>query len=107
MNNEQARPEYIPAHAQNVTSLPHGLWLWEFSGGAVLFVHQERMGLLRLEGKTLEALLAHVAANQERYREALAAERARQAAYEDYLRGVDYEPDEDDYEFDEGEDSNS
>ena len=89
------RPAFIPDHAQHVISLPHGLWLWEFSGGAIIYLGQDGMGQVRLEVESLEALITHIATHHDRYIAAIDGERARRRAYEDYLEGVDYEDDPD------------
>lgn len=94
----EKRPPFIPDHAQGVTRLSKATWVWEFAGGAVVYLGQMGSGIVQLEGATLEHLVAHLGEHQERYRTAITNERARQEAYEEYLRGVDYEPDEDDLE---------
>ena len=94
------RPPFIPDHATNVQNIGSNLWLWEFSGGAILFIayavegraeplHQTSFG-----GAALRALVSHFQAHSQRIVNALDAEQEREESYMAYLESaVDYEDD--------------
>lgn len=90
------RPCLIPAWAINVRQVGN-LWLWEFSGGAVVELayvdgRGEPYQHISLRDTTLRALLADLRAHEQRYEQAIAQELARQDSYEAYM---DYEADDD------------
>lgn len=91
------RPTAIPDHAEHVLQLDAATWLWEFLDGAVVYLgRQPAVGEFitwRLQGNGWAQLVHTITTNADRYRAALAAQAARDAAYDDYLSGVDYDAD--------------
>lgn len=97
MTTTEARPAFIPDWASNVKEIGEGtgLWLWEFSGGAVVCLGTDFETGVMLELGTLGPLLQHFHEHEDRYLQELVNEDACRASYEDHLRGqLDYEEDE-------------
>ena len=91
------RPSFIPSWAINMRQVGD-LWLWEFSGGAVVELayvdgRGEPYQQISLRDTTLRALLADLSEHHQRYEQAISEELARQASYEAYIS----------YEADDGE----
>ena len=80
-------PTWIPDWATHVRRLHGGFWVWEFSGGATVqmaFVTGpgDQGPTLTLDHETLAALLTDVCSNVDRYKTAIAEEKARIAGYD-------------------------
>jgi hypothetical protein len=96
MPMEEKRPKEIPSYAKNVRQ-DGEWWIWEISGGAVVFIGRLVYGQLQFrcyEGEIFRLLIKQIMADGPRHLKAVNDELARQASYKSYLAGVDYEPDE-------------